>query len=52
MCVHSRDVPYNIVFFTSYIGIKRGLTDADGNIGKPVRLPPHTHTSLRLQCCR
>lgn len=30
----SRDIPYNIVFFTTYIGVKRGLTDQDAHISR------------------
>ncbi len=30
----SRDIPYNVVFFTTYIGVKRGLTNYDGHISR------------------
>lgn len=30
----ARDIPYNVLFFLSYIYLKRGLTDQEGNISR------------------
>lgn len=35
MITIARDVPYNVVFFTSYIAIKRWLTDEQGHVTLP-----------------
>jgi hypothetical protein len=46
----ARDVPYNVLFFLSYIYLKRSLTDQEGNVSRERILSSGVAAGMMAAC--